>query len=322
MTVILPGGLPAAAILRDEGARVAIRGGPGEDPAPLDVMPLDVMLVNLMPDKPRTETQFARLLSVGPRPVRLHLTLPDGYRPAHVPASHLGRFYRPWRSIVAGGVDAVIVTGAPVELLRFEAVRYWDGLVDLVEATDGLPALHVCWAAQAALWHQHGVPKRRLPAKRFGVYLHHAVQPDAPLLAGLRGPFAMPVSRHTEVGIEAVGAVPRLRVLAASAAAGLAIVEDPARHATYLFNHPEYDAATLDAEYRRDRARCAHARPPVNYYPDGDPRRPPVRTWAGFARRLYRNWLSAVAASRPAPRLPPPGAVATPVSRPPREIGM
>lgn len=296
MTVILPTGLPAASLLRGEG--VAVLTG---DAAARGEAPLDVLLVNLMPDKPRAETQFARLLAVGPRAVRLHLALPDGYCPRHVPAAHLRRFYRPWRDVVAGGVDAVIVTGAPVELLPFEAVRYWDGLVDLLDATDGVPSLFVCWAAQAALWHHHGVPKHTLPRKRSGVYLHHAVQPDAPLLAGLRGPFAMPVSRHTEVRLDAVSTVARLRPVAVSAPAGLALVEDPSRDATYLFNHPEYDAGTLDAEYRRDLARDAGTAIPVNYYPDDDPGRTPVRSWAGFAWRLYRNWLAGVAATRAAP---------------------
>jgi len=292
MSLILPSGLPAVATLRREGIAVFEGGAPAPFAAPL--RPLTVALVNLMPDKPTTETQFARLLATGNRPVRLVLTLPDGYVPQSADPDHIRRFYRPWSAIDRQRLDGVIITGAPVEQLPFQAVRYWPGLTAIFDwlTAARVPAIHVCWAAMAALWHDHRVPKQNLPRKRFGVFSHIPLNLRTAALHGAPLPMDMPVSRWAEVRLSDLPVDGSVRPLALAPIAGLGLAEDSARHALYLFNHPEYDADTLGREYARDRAKGIAVEAP-------DPARTATRSWSATGVTLYRNWLAGLAALDP-----------------------
>lgn len=295
MPIILPPGLPAARALRREGMRV-------ETPASApDRDALRILLVNLMPDKPRTETQFARRLAETSHSVTLAFTVPERHLWRHTAADHLHRFYLPWREARRRCFDALIVTGAPVETLGFEDVDYWPEVCDILDwsAWHRLPAMFVCWAAQAALWRRHGVPKHRLPAKRFGVY-RHDLHGDSALFAGLGGAMEMPVSRHTETRPADLPAGAGLRVSAVSRDSGLGLVEDPVRRAIYLFNHPEYDATALADEYARDMAAGLSTSCPENYRP-GETSGRPLASWYADARLYYRNWLDLIARDRRCP---------------------
>ena len=296
MTVYLPAGLPAVETLRAEGVPVATEP-PVADPGFVD-RPLTVALVNLMPDKQTTETQIARLLAGGSRAVRLMLTVPDGYDTGRRADAHETAFYRPWSSLAHARIDAVIVTGAPLEKLPFEQVRYWAAFCAILDWIDAarLPALHICWAAQAALYHHYGVPKHVLTSKRFGIYPHVPPGRPDPLLRGVDLPFAMPVSRHAELRISDLSKHRTLRPLLVAPVAGIGIVADDQRRAVYCLNHPEYDAATLDREVRRDRSEGRPSDDPANYYRDGAV---PAAHWRFPARQLYRNWLMTVAGCDP-----------------------
>jgi homoserine O-succinyltransferase/O-acetyltransferase len=286
MAIILPHGLPASAMLDVEGIEVRGDRRAGD-------RPLRIGLLNLMPDKPATELQFARLLGRGPRDVELVLTVPATYRPRNTPAPHLASFYRPWRQVARDGLDGLIVTGAPVERMPFAAVDYWSELCRILDWARERAAgsFFVCWAAQAALNRFHGVGKRALPEKRFGLFAHRVTAPQSPLAAGLPARFSVPVSRHTEAPFEdmpwRVGLVP----VAVSAETGLCLVEDPANRAVYAFNHFEYDADTLAREYRRDLAAGETIRLPENYFPNDDPDATPVNSWRAAAAILFGNWL-------------------------------
>lgn len=288
MTLILPTGLPAVEALRREGVTVI------EDdcPAPFadGMQPLTVALLNIMPDKPTTEIQFGRLLAGGERPVRLVLALPDGYVPQTADPGHVERYYRPWSQIDRYELDGIVITGAPVEQLPYAAVRYWPGFVTMLDwiGAARLPAIHVCWAAMAALWHDHGVPKHDLGEKRFGVFSHVPLTPRSPLLQGMPLPLDMPVSRWAEVRLSDLPVDDSVRPLALAPVAGLGLAEDPQRHAVYLFNHPEYDADTLDREYVRDTARGIRVARP-------DSARTAAKSWGPTGRVLFRNWLAALA---------------------------
>lgn len=298
MTVILPTDLPAAHTLRAEGLPVV--GSRDATGRLFDTRVMTIALVNLMPDKIAAETQFARVLVGGPRPVRLIPTVPDGYKSSSCPPTHMSRFYRPWSDLPLQRLDGVIVTGAPIERMPFEQVRYWRVLTEILDwlAVARVPTLYVCWAAQAALWHYHRVPKRPLKSKRFGVFPHVPWNLRAPLLTGIRLPMTMPVSRHTETVIEDLKGRPVQPLLVAPVASiGLAV--DTRHRATYLLNHPEYEADTLDREYRRDRANGLAIARPSGYYPRNDPSKPPRDTWSINGRILYRNWLAEVAAVDP-----------------------
>lgn len=288
VALILPAGLPAVRALRREGITVI----EGEPAAPFadGVRPLTVALVNIMPDKPATEIQFGRLLAGGERPVRVVLALPDGYVPQTADPGHVERFYRPWSETRRHALDGVVITGAPVEHLPYPAVRYWTGFTEILDwvTAAGLPAMHVCWAAMAALWHDHGVPKQSLDRKRFGVFPHVPLSLRSPILRGVPLPLDMPVSRWAEIRLSDLPVDGTVRPLALAPVAGLGLAEDPERRALYLLNHPEYDADTLGREYARDRDRGFMLTRP-------DPARTAARSWEPAGRALFRNWLAVLA---------------------------
>lgn len=304
MAITLPPELPAYRVLDGEGVRVLPASRvPGPQSAPLRIA-----LLNLMPTKIATEIQFARLLARAPLDVELTLVIPSAYVPRHTPAEHLRRFYRRWTEIRDRSFDGLIVTGAPVETLPYEAVAYWDELTRIFDwaATPRVGgAFHVCWAAQAALYHFYGVPKHPLPEKRFGVYPHRVRAPRHPVFAGFDDAFPVPVSRHTEVRAADLPDGGGLSVLADSDEAGLCLVGDEMNGALYMFNHLEYEADTLRGEYLRDLSAGRRVPLPRNYFPEDDPARPPRNTWSAHAGLLFGNWLSSLPRSahrRRAPR--------------------
>jgi homoserine O-succinyltransferase len=290
MSIILPPGLPAASILRSEGYTVADDGG-GRSSR------LRVGLVNLMPDKIRTETQFARRLADGALPVELLLLRLDSHQSKSVAPEHLDRFYGQARDVLHSGLDALIVTGAPVEHLPFEEVDYWRELATIMDwARERIGiTLYVCWSAQAALHHFRQVPKRPLERKAFGVFKQEAVAPASELMRGLREGFSTPVSRHTEAVAETVRADSELEILASSPYSGLCLIDDRANRSVYMFDHLEYDADTLRAEYLRDSAAGKAIAMPRHYFPADDPAAEPRNTWTPYAALFYRNWLERVA---------------------------
>jgi homoserine O-succinyltransferase len=289
MPIVLPKGLPAAATLRADGIEVLNAPRTGK-------ALVRVALLNLMPDKHATETQFARLLGSGTRDVELVLAVPATHQSRNTPTRHIADFYRPWYAVASQELDGLIVTGAPVEKLPFEAVDYWLELCRILDwARDRLKSsYYVCWAAQAALYHFHGVGKRALPAKLSGLYAHHVTAPGWPLAAGLPARFAVPVSRHTESAIEDLPEESGLVPVVESTESGLCLAEDPVNRAVYVFNHFEYDADTLAREYRRDLAVGEAVRMPANYFPGNDPDATPVNSWRSTARILFENWLASL----------------------------
>ncbi len=294
MPIKIPNDLPAVTKLAEEGVRVI-----GEEEAlRQDIRPMQIALLNLMPEKRKTEVQLARLLGATPLQVELTLLTTRTYRPRTVPLSHLQRFYRTWDEVAERKFDGLIVTGAPVELLPFEEVKYWDELRAVFDwsRTHVHSSFFICWGAQAALYHFHGVPKHTLPCKRFGIYVHYVVErEDArrnPLVRGFDDYFLVPVSRHTETRAEDLPPEAGLEVLAVSNAAGLCLVYEPRYRAVYMFNHLEYDTFTLDEEYRRDREKRGDVFLPVNYYPDDDPSKPPRNCWRAYAHLLFGNWIN------------------------------
>ena len=294
MPIKIPNDLPAAELLRREGVRLIGE----EDALEQDIRPMQVGLLNLMPDKLTTETQFARLLGATPLQVELTLISTGSYVPSTVSQSHLQSFYTSWDQIRQKKFDGLLITGAPVELLEFEEVKYWEELVQILDWSKSHvhSTFNVCWGAQAALYHFHRVPKRTLAQKRFGIFRHEVIERrDAERSALMRGfddEFWVPVSRHTEVREEDLPDDGRIRVLARSSRAGLCLCEDPASRHLFMFNHLEYDTFTLDREYRRDLERGTDMEMPLRYYPDDDPAKRPVNRWRAYAHLLFGNWIN------------------------------
>lgn len=299
MPIKIPAGLPAIDALSREGVMVMS----DETALRQDIRPLHIGLLNLMPTKVATETQFARLIGAGPLQIELSLVRMTDHQSRNTPAEHLESFYHTFSDIEVSGrkFDGFIVTGAPIERLPFEEVTYWDELTRVFEwtRTHVHSAFGVCWGGQAMLHHFHGVPKRDLEKKAFGVYRHKVLEPASPYLRGFSDDFSVPVSRWTETRAEDFPKNAGLKVLIASDEVGACLVEDEANGALYMFNHLEYDRNTLKAEYDRDVAAGAEINFPCNYFPGDDPSRPPADRWRSHAHLLYGNWINEIYQTTP-----------------------
>jgi homoserine O-succinyltransferase len=297
MPIRLPETLPAFRVLAREGVMVM----PESRAEHQDIRPLRIGLLNLMPKKIETETQFARLIGATPLQIELSLIRMSDHRPKTTPASHMEAFYRPFRAVRDEKFDGLIITGAPVEHLPFEQVTYWDELREVMDWTQTHvhSTFGVCWGAMAMLWHFHRIPKHPLPRKAFGCFRHRTLQPSSPYLRGFSDDCVIPVSRWTEVRQADVDRVRGLVTLLASDEVGPCLIEDAAHRALYIFNHFEYDSDTLKAEYERDLANGTPIGLPANYFPDDDPARPPLNRWRSHAHLLYANWINEIYQTTP-----------------------
>jgi homoserine O-succinyltransferase len=297
MPIKIPAELPAHDVLSREGVMVMSE----ETALRQDIRPLQIALLNLMPNKVRTETQFARLIGATPLQIELTLVRMTEHVSRNTAPEHLQSFYEPFAEIRERRFDGFIVTGAPIEHLPFEEVTYWDELCEVFDWTQTHvhATFAICWGAQAMLHHFHGVPKHMLAEKAFGCFRHRNHAPGNPYLRGFSDDFTIPVSRWTEIRAADLPEDRGLRLLVSADETGPCLVEDPEHRALYMFNHIEYDTTSLDEEYRRDLARGAEIRVPVNYYPDDDPARPPENRWRSHAHLLFGNWINEVYQTTP-----------------------
>ena len=269
-----------------------------------DIRPLKIGLLNLMPKKIQTETQFARLIGASPLQTEFSLIRMSEHETKNTAAEHMAEFYQPFRDVRDQKFDGLIITGAPIEHLDFEDVTYWSELCEIFEWTQSNvhSTFGICWGGMAMINYFHGVKKHMLPVKQFGCYRHSNLQSDSPYLRGFSDDLVMPVSRWTETRrpeIEAAG----LPVLLNSPKVGPALVEDSAHRALYMFNHLEYDSTTLAEEYHRDLANVqvngASIALPVNYFPHDDPNQRPLNRWRSHAHLLFGNWISEIYLTTP-----------------------
>jgi len=297
MPITLPTTLPAFDILRQEGVMVMSP----DRAATQDIRPLRIALLNLMPKKIQTETQFARLIGATPLQIDLTLIRMTEHQARNTAPEHMDTFYRPFAEVRDQKFDGLIITGAPIEHLAFPEVTYWDELRAVMDWTQTHvhSTFGVCWGGMAMINHFHGVKKHPLAAKAFGCFRHQNLRPTSPYLRGFSDDFVIPVSRWTEMKQAEIDAVPGLVTLLGSPEVGPCLIEDPAHRALYIFNHFEYDSDTLKQEYDRDVAAGTAINVPLNYYPDDDPQRPPTNRWRSHAHLLYGNWINEIYQSTP-----------------------
>ena len=290
MPIRIPDALPATEILEGENIFVMTEFRALHQ----DIRPLRVLILNLMPTKIATETQFMRKLSNTPLQIQVDLLRTKSHEATHVSAGHLETFYRTFEDIENEHYDGLIITGAPVELMEFEEVDYWDELCRIMDwsSTHVHSTLHICWGAQAGLYYHYGIQKYRLPKKASGVFEHRLLKPKSPLVRGFDDRFYAVHSRNTDVRIEDVEAVDDLEVVAVSDEVGLYIVKSVDSRRFFVFGHPEYDTDTLKLEYERDVKRGIDPEVPANYFPDDDPTRAPLNIWRSQAQLFYTNWLN------------------------------
>jgi len=292
MPITLPADLPAYDILAREGVMVMS----ATQAARQDIRPLKIGLLNLMPKKITTETQFARLIGATPLQIDFRLIRMSEHQSRHTAPAHMEAFYRPFSDVRDEKFDGLIITGAPIEHLPFERVTYWDELRRVFDWTQTHvhSTFGVCWGGMAMIHHLHGVEKHLLDAKAFGCFRHRNLAPASPYLRGFSDDVLIPVSRWTEMRQGEIDARPGLTTLLGSDRVGPCLVEDAGHRALYIFNHFEYDSGTLKDEYDRDVAAGTPINVPENYYPGDDPRRAPANRWRSHAHLLYGNWINEI----------------------------
>lgn len=290
MPIKIPNQLPATGVLRRENIFVMTE----TRAVTQDIRPLQILLLNLMPTKVDTETQLARVLGNTPLQIELELIAPQSHVSKNTSQAHMLAFYKSFQEVRRRTFDGLVITGAPVELMDFEEVDYWQELCEIMEwsKTHVHSTLHICWGAQAGLYYHYGIPKRQLPQKLFGVFLHTVEDPNYILFRGFDDQFWVPHSRNTTVDRADIEAVPELKILAASPEAGVYAVKTDQGRQVFLMGHAEYDRDTLLKEYTRDLAAGVDIQIPRHYFPGDDPTKKPVMNWRSCAHLLYANWLN------------------------------
>ena len=289
MPVIIPGDLPAAQVLENENIFVMNE----RRALTQDIRPLRILILNLMPTKIATETQLARLL--GNTPLQIELNFMSVNRlPKNTPIEHMQAFYKNFKDLKHERFDGMIITGAPVEKLEFEAVDYWLELCEIMEwsKTHVHSTFHICWGAQAGLYYHYGIKKYNLNEKLFGVFKHKVTHKGSILFRGSDDVFMVPHSRHTFIKREDIINNKKLKILAESDEAGVYAISTDGGGQVFITGHSEYDPDTLAAEYWRDKNAGLKIKIPVNYYPNDDDTQPPLCTWRSCANMLYSNWLN------------------------------
>lgn len=290
MPIKIPDQLPATDILRSENIFVMSEARAASQ----EIRPLKVLLLNLMPKKIETETQFLRLLSNSPLQVDVELLRIDNRPTKNTPTEHLDTFYRQFDMVKGRNFDGLIVTGAPLGLVQFEDVLYWEEIQTIMNwAKEHVTStLFVCWAAQAGLKLLYDLPKRTRKEKLSGVYYHQSLDCHHPMLRGFDDTFLAPHSRYADFSPDYLAEHTDLDILATSAQAGVYLAATKDKRNVFVTGHPEYDVHTLHHEYLRDVSEGMEPNIPVNYYPGDNPENPPVASWRSHGHLLFSNWLN------------------------------
>ena len=291
MPIKLPNNLPAFNVLQSEGVSVMTEAQASRQ----DIRPLQIGLLNLMPKKIATETQFARLIGATPLQIEFTLIRMSEHQSKNTSSDHMDAFYTSFQDIKHRKFDGLVITGAPIEHLSFTDVSYWDEMTEVMNwtQTNVHSTFGVCWGGMAMINHFHNIEKQMLAAKAFGCFRHQRLDESSPYLRGFSDDMVIPVSRWTEVRQDELDAA-NLITLLASDKTGPCLVQDDAHRALYVFNHFEYDRDTLKQEYDRDLESGKPINVPDNYYPKDDPTKTPQNRWRSHGHLLYGNWINEI----------------------------
>lgn len=290
MPINIPDNLPAKEILQNENIFIMDERRAYQQ----DIRPLNIVILNLMPEKEKTETFLLRLLGNTPLQINISFLRPSTHTSKNTSIEHLNQFYKTFDQIKDHKYDGMIITGAPIEHLEFEEVNYWEEISKIMEwaNTHVTSTLHICWGAQAGLYYHFGIKKYALPKKMFGIFKHDTLLENYKLLRGFDEQFYVPHSRYTEVRKEEIEKIAELDILATSEEAGVYLVASKDGRQIFLTGHPEYDCFTLNDEYQRDIQKQIKIDVPKNYFPNNDPSQRPIHQWRSHANLLFMNWLN------------------------------
>jgi homoserine O-succinyltransferase len=290
MPIKLPDELPAVEVLANENIFVMKESRAFSQ----DIRPLRIVILNLMPLKETTETQLLRLLGNTPLQVEMVLLHPSTHSSKNTSEEHLTMFYQTFDEVKDQKFDGMVITGAPIEHLDFHDVTYWEELTQILDwkLKNVTSTLHICWGAQAGLYHHFGIPKYELPEKLFGVFPHTVNKKNIKLFRGFDDKFFAPHSRHTENRKEDIDRVKELEILSMSEEAGVYAVATKDGRQIFVTGHSEYDQTALKEEYERDLSRGLDIKVPQNYFPNNDPTSEPIVQWRSHGNLLFSNWLN------------------------------
>jgi homoserine O-succinyltransferase len=290
LPINIPSHLPAKEILEQENIFIMDEKRAYSQ----DIRPLNILILNIMPEKEKTETQLLRLLGNSPLQLNITFLRPETHKSKNTAYEHLREFYTTFKHIQHKKYDGMIITGAPIEHLEFEEVAYWPELKTIMDwtKTNVTSTLHICWGAQAGLFHHYGVNKYKLEKKCFGIFKHEINNPNVKLLRGFDDYYFVPHSRHTEVRKDEIESVSELQILSYSNTAGVCLAMSKNGKQIFLTGHPEYERTTLKEEYERDLAKGITIDIPENYFEDNDPKKNPIHCWRSHANLLFVNWLN------------------------------
>lgn len=290
MPIKVPDNLPAKEILTNESIFVMDESTAFRQ----DIRPLKILILNIMPNKQETEVQLLRLLGNTPLQIETTLMHMESHTPKNTPMVYLTTFYNVFSDVSDKKFDGMIITGAPIEQLKFEEVTYWEELTRIMEwtKTNVTSTLHICWGAQAGLYYHYGIKKYPLMKKMFGVFPHTKTDKSFRLLRGFDDLFYVPHSRHTEIHREDIERHPELQILSESKESGVYIVMSSDSRQIFVTGHSEYDPDTLKSEYLRDTNKGLKIDVPANYFTDDDPSKEPRVMWRSHSSLLFNNWLN------------------------------
>jgi homoserine O-succinyltransferase len=295
MPIRIPDHLPARKTLEAEGVMVMDSTRANRQ----DIRPLQIGLLNLMPNKERTETQFTRLIGATPLQVDLTLVRVTDHQSKNTSEDYLKTFYSTWGEVRERKFDGFIVTGAPIANIPFEEVKYWSEMVEIMDWTQTHVhhTMFICWGAQAALYHFHKAKRYRMDKKAFGVFRHKIVSPGSPWLRGFSDSPMVPVSRYNDIARDSLGK--DLRILIDNDDIGVCLIDDPRHRAVHMLNHLEYDNRSLADEYERDEKAGLGTPPPENLFPGGDTTKEPENRWRSHGSLLFQNWINEIYQTTP-----------------------
>ncbi len=297
MPIRIPNDLPARKTLEEEGIAVM----DSSRAARQDIRPLQIGLLNLMPNKERTETQFTRLIGATPLQVELTLVRISDHKSKNTSEDHLTSFYQRWEDVRQHKFDGFIITGAPIAHLPFEEVKYWPEMLDIMDWTQSNvhSTMFICWGVQAALHHFHGIDRKKRAQKAVGVYRHQVCRINSPYLRGFSDDLAIPVSRSNDIAHESLPKDSGLEILIDSDDVGICMLNDPKHRAIHMLNHLEYDNKSLGDEFERDVKAGLSPAPPVAYYPQDDASQSPQNRWRSHGFLLFQNWINEIYQTTP-----------------------
>ncbi|MGQ7355009.1 homoserine O-succinyltransferase [Streptococcus suis] len=290
MPIKIEKSLPAVDILRKENIFVM----DSDRASHQDIRPIKILILNLMPQKIVTETQLLRLLANTPLQLEVEFLYMASHESKNTHSDHLKQFYKTFEQVKDSYFDGLIVTGAPVENLPFEAVDYWSELVSVLEWSKNhvFSTLHICWGAQAGLYARYGVQKHSMNRKLSGVYRQDVINNTNPLMRGFDDDFQSPHSRYTEVKAADISHLNDLEILSCGEEVGLSILASKNLREVYSFGHLEYDRDTLAKEYQRDCLAGKNPHIPENYFRNDDPSTRPALSWNLPAAQFFTNWIN------------------------------